>query len=102
MLIYGDKLIDKDFRIGIFDGIKKKMPPLQEYLNFMFKNKQGSLLITRKEDYKVLPWVLLRSELFYPTRKYIVNNNSFCIELTRKATSIFRVEFSDEHKATAK
>ena len=27
---------------------------------------------------------------------------SFCIELTREASSIFRVEFRDEHKATAK
>ena len=45
---------------------------------------------------------LLRSELFYPTRKDIFDTNSFCIELTCEAASIFRVEFRDERKATAK
>ena len=48
------------------------------------------------------PWDSLRSELFYPTHKDIVDTNSFCIELTCKAASIFRVEFRDERKATAK
>ena len=55
-----------------------------------------------KEEEKVLTWDLLRSELFYPTRKDIVNTNSFCIELTCEAASIFRVEFRDDRKATAK
>ena len=82
VLIDGEKLIDKDFMMMFFDGITKKLPPLQEYLNFMFKNKQGRLVGSRKEEENVLPWDLLRSELFYPTRKCIVNNNSFCIELT--------------------
>ena len=40
--------------------------------------------------------------VFYPTRKDIVGTNSFCIELTCKAASIFRVEFRDERKAAAK
>ena len=48
------------------------------------------------------PWGLLRSELFYPTLKYIVDTNSFFIELTCKAASIFRVEFRDNRKAIAK
>ena len=49
MLIGVEKLIDEDFIMGIFNGITKKMSPLQEYLNFMFKNKQGSLVGSRKE-----------------------------------------------------
>ena len=49
LLIDGEKIIDEDFAMGIFDGITKKLLPLQEYLNFMFKNKQGSLVGSRKE-----------------------------------------------------
>ena len=49
MLVDGDKLIDKDFMMGVFDEITKKLPPLQEYLDFMFKNKQGSLVGYRKD-----------------------------------------------------
>ena len=100
--INGEKLIDEDFMMGIFDGITKKLPPLQEYLDFMFENKQGRLVGSRKEEEKVFPWDLLQSELFYPTRKDIVITNSFCIELTCEAASILRVEFRDERKATAK
>ena len=55
-----------------------------------------------KEEERVFPWDLLRSGFFYPTRKDIVDTNSCCIELTCKAASIFRVEFRDERKATAK
>ena len=50
-----EKLIDEDFIIGIFDGITKNMPPLQEYLDFMFEKKQGSLVGSRKEEDKFLP-----------------------------------------------
>ena len=102
MLIDGEKLINEDFIMGIFDGIMKKLPPLQEYLGFMFENKQVSLVGSWKEEEKVFPWDLLQSEFFYPNRKYIVNTNSFYIELTCKAASIFKVEFRDKRKATAK
>ena len=102
VLIDSEKLIDEDFMMGIFYGITKKLPPLQEYLDFIFDNTQDSLVGSDKEEDKVLPWYLLRSELFYHTRKYIVDTNSFCIEVTWGAASIFRVEFRDKRKATAK
>ena len=73
VLIDGEKLIDEYFMMGIFDGITKKLPQLQEYLDFMFDNKQGSLVGSRKEEDKVLPWYLLRSEFFYPNHKDIVD-----------------------------
>ena len=43
-----EKIINEDFMMGIFDGITKKLLPLQEYLDFMFENKQGSLVGSRK------------------------------------------------------
>ena len=93
VMIDGEKLINEGFTMGLFDGITKDLPPLQEYLYFMSNNKQGSLVGSRKEEDMVFPWDLLRSELFYPTHKDIFDNNSF---------SIFRVEFRDKRKDTAK
>ena len=75
VLIDGEKLIDEDFTMGIFYGIRKKLPPLQEYLDIMFDKKQGRLVGPCKEEDNVLPWYLLRSELFYPTCKDIVDTN---------------------------
>ena len=57
---------------------------------------------SRKEEDKVLPRYLLKSQLFYPTSKDIVDTNSFCSKLTCEAASIFRVEFRDKRKAAAK
>ena len=48
VLIDGEKLINEDFVMVIFYGITKKLPPLQEYIDFMFENKQGSLLGSHK------------------------------------------------------
>ena len=48
VLIDREKIIDEDIMLGIFDGITKKLPQLQEYLDFMFDNKQGSLVIPSK------------------------------------------------------
>ena len=71
VLIDGEKLIDEYFMMGIFDGITKKLPQLQEYLDFMFDNKQGSLVGSRKEEDKVLSLYLLRSELFILLEKIL-------------------------------
>ena len=55
VLVDREKLIDEDFMMGIFDGITKKLQPQKEYLDFMFKNKQGNLVGSLKEEEKVLP-----------------------------------------------
>ena len=50
VLIDREKLIDKYFMMGIFDGITKKLPSLQQYLYFVSRNKQGILVGSRKEE----------------------------------------------------
>ena len=102
LLIDEEKLIDEDFMVGIFNEITKKLPPLQEFLGFMFENKQGRLMGSLKEVGNIFPWDLLRSGFFYHTHKDIVDTNSFCIELTCESASIFRVGYREKHKATAK
>ena len=49
VLIEWEKIVDEDLMMGICDGITKKLLPLQEYLGFMFENKQDSLLGSRKD-----------------------------------------------------
>ena len=87
--------------MGIFDGITKKLPPLKDCLNLILDNKQVRLLGSRKEEENFLPWDLLRSGLFYPNRKDIVDTTYFYIEPTCEAVSIFRVEFRDKRKAAS-
>ena len=71
VLIDREKLNDEEFMMGIFDEITKKLPPIQEYLDFMFDNKQGSLGESHKEEDKVLQWYLLRYEYFILLEKIL-------------------------------
>jgi hypothetical protein len=45
---------------------------------------------------------MVRTELFYPTRVDMIETNPFVPELASHAGAIFRVEFRDTRKATAK
>ena len=82
MLIDGEKLINENFMMGIFDGIMKKLPPLQKYLNFMFEKKQGSLVGSRKEEYKVfhrvycdLNFFILLANILLILTRFVLNSH---------------------------
>jgi hypothetical protein len=64
----GMLMLDESHMMDIFSSIAEKVDPFKDYLDFMFTQKlskrvNGSNLI---ED-KVLPFDVLRAELFYPT-----------------------------------
>ena len=45
VLIDREKLINDEFTMGILDGTTKKLPPLQEYIDFMLQKKTRKLSI---------------------------------------------------------
>ena len=98
----GKKLLNEDFMMGMFDHLRNKLPPFDDYLTYMFEEKRSPRVVDSKLVEKVLPWEMLRSELFYPTRLDIVESTSYSAELASEAATIFRKEFRDETKATAK
>ena len=61
-------MLDESYMMDMLSSIADKVDPFKDYLDFMFTQKlskrvNGSNLI---ED-KVLPFDVLRAELFYPT-----------------------------------
>ena len=102
MVNNGEKVLDEDFMMDIFKNLKEKLPPLQEYLDFMFEDRQGCVVGSSCKEDKVLPWDLLKAQLFYPTRCDIVQSQDDCVELASEAAQVFRREFRDERKATHK
>ena len=84
--------------VEIFDSLKLKLPPLQEYLDYMFEGREGCLVDSRRDVDKVLPRDILRCELFYPTRRDIVQTLPASIELASEAAQVFRREFRDEKR----
>ena len=68
----------------------------------MIEEQQNSPVGSQTEEEKLYPYDLLRAELYFSTRKYILQSNTFSALISVKASSEFRVEFRDKRKATAK
>ena len=82
VLIDGEKLIDEDFMMDIFYGITKKLPPLQEHLDFMFSTKKFNLVGSRKEEGNVfrriycgLNCFILLAKIFLILTNFVLNSH---------------------------
>ena len=66
----------------------------------MFEERQSCPVVSQSEEDKVYPYDLSRAELYFPTRKDIIQSNTFSDLISVEASPGFQVEFSDERKAT--
>ena len=98
----GSKIMNEQFMMSMFKKLTRKIPPFEQYLDYMFNEKQSNLVGPCTTEERVLPWDMVRTELFYPTRVDMIETNPFVPELASHAGAIFRVEFRDTRKATAK
>ena len=98
----GSKMFDDDFMFGIFKPIIDKIPPFEEYMNYMFEERTSYQVGGRTDDKKVRPWKIARRELMYPTRRDIIQASELSHKLAVVAAVIFCKEFRDKKKATAK
>eukprot|EP00956_Cyclotella_meneghiniana_P008423 scaffold11328_cov66-Cyclotella_meneghiniana.AAC.8 len=96
------KFLDEDFMMGLFSEISDKVDPFKAYLEYMFEEKLGNVVVNSKDDEdKVLPYDEIRAAVFYPNRKDIIQTDELCRELAVTAATAFLVEFRDESKATS-
>ncbi len=47
-------LLDQDFIMNIFFPLYQEIPPLKQYLNYHFKEKEGNVIGSNKEHDRVL------------------------------------------------
>ena len=64
----GEMMLDEDFMMNIFKPIANKVKPFEDYLTMMFEEKTSYPMCSFNENDKVLPYDLLKLQLFYPTR----------------------------------
>ena len=96
------KFFDEDFMMGLFSEISDKVDPFKAYLEYMFEEKLGNIVVNSKdEEDKVLPYDEIRAAVFYPNRKDIIQTDTLCRELAVTAATAFLIEFRDERKATS-
>ena len=64
----GDKFLDEDFIMKIFEPLYNELPELETYLTFYFEEKEANIVGSRKRDDCVLAIDRAITELFYPDR----------------------------------
>jgi hypothetical protein len=64
----GSLLLEQDFIMSIFSPLNEEIPPLKQYLNYHFEEKEGNVIGSNKEHDRVLAIDEAMAELFYPQK----------------------------------
>jgi len=65
-------MLNEDFVINIFSKFQEKIDPFDDYLTHIFEEKLSNPVDgSTSVDNKVIPFDLLRAELFYPTSNFV-------------------------------
>ena len=77
----GDKFLDEDFIMKIFEPLYTELPELETYLTFYFEQKEANVVGSCKQDDCVLAINGAVAELFYPGRMENKQSTKTCREL---------------------
>ena len=97
----GSKMLDEDFMMGIFSDIVGQVKPFQEYLDYIFEEKQSYPVGSRNKDNAQLPFDLLRAELFYPECIENRQTRDISCRLAQEIAITILTELRDPSKATS-
>ena len=97
----GERMLDEQLMMHIFEPIVNQVDPFAEYLEYIFEKKEAHELCTRGKLDKWLPFDELRAELFFPTRNYVRQTHDTACRLAEVAAATFLIEFRDPKKATS-
>jgi hypothetical protein len=64
----GALLLEENFIMTIISPLYKEIPPLKEYLDYLFEEKEGNVIGSHKEDEHVLAINEAMAELFFPQK----------------------------------
>jgi hypothetical protein len=64
----GALMLDKNFIMTIFSPLYKEIPPLKEYLDYHFKEKEGNVIGSHKQMECVLAIDEAMAKLFFPQK----------------------------------
>jgi hypothetical protein len=98
----GKLMLNDDFVMNVFSKFQEKIDPFDEYLMFLFEEKlMNPIGGSTSVDDKMIPFDLMRAELFYPTKMENRQTHQFCCRLTEEIASTILAELRDPRKATS-
>jgi hypothetical protein len=95
----GTLFLDEAFMMGIFSPLADELPPLKDYLKYMYDEKAMALVGSSITDHQ---YGKLRAELFHPTDVDNIASTEISIELGQLAVTEIVSEFRDPKKATVR
>ena len=93
-----DNFLNHDFMMNIYQDLRDGMTAFDEYLAYMFEQKQSPTL--DKED-KEIPLDLLVAKLFFPKKEENKETEALVKEMGQQAAKCWMKEFRDPKKATS-
>jgi hypothetical protein len=96
----GSLLLEQDFIMNIFSPLYEEIPPLKQYLNYHFKEKEGNVIGSNKEHDHVLAIDKVMAKLFYPQKMENCQTTEFCHELAIGVSTTLLTELTDPKKST--
>jgi hypothetical protein len=96
----GALLLEENFIMTIFSPLYEEIPPLKEYLDYHFEEKEGNVIGSHKEDEHVLAIDEAMAELFFPQKMENRQTTEFCKELSVGVATTLLTELTDPKKST--
>ena len=104
---YGSRMLSDEFMMSIFQSLKDDLPEFAEFMDFMFEHKETPTILKNESNLtdfnnsKVLPYDLLRAELFFPAREENQATDTVCTNMAVELAQTMLVELRDPKKATS-
>ena len=92
--------LNEEFMTTIYKEVAEKVKPFQEYLDFMFEENTCFPFGSKSPLQKILPFDLLRAELFYPVRVENIQSNEMTLKIGTEMARVMALDMEDELKAT--
>ena len=102
----GSRMLSEFFMCNIWDELLLEIPEFQSYMNYLFEEKQQPTINKHQSNLpdfitsKVLPFDLLKAELFYPNRDENKVTDNLCTTMAVVMGKAILVELRDTTKAT--
>ncbi len=96
----GALLLEENFIMKIFLPLYKEIPPLKEYLDYHFEEKEENVIGSHKVHERVLAINEAMAELFFPQKMDNHQTTEFCKELLVGVSSMLLTKLTDPRKST--
>ncbi len=93
-------MLEQDFIMNIFSPLYEEIPPLKQYLDYHFEEKEGNVIGSNKEHDRVLAIDEAMAELFYPQKMENRQTTEFCHKLLVGVATMLLTELIDPKKST--